>query len=74
VVDRFADDLRVAQRAGIVRADVDARAAALFTMGGVQKLALDALARAPGRVDLDALTRDATRMHMLGLLSDEVMP
>jgi hypothetical protein len=72
VVDRFAADLRVAQRARIVRADVDPRAAALFTVGGIQKLALDALARERKKIDLDALTRDATRMHMLGLLSDEV--
>src|SRR5262249_39605155 len=70
IVDRFASDLAAAQRAGIIRADVDPRMAALFTMGGVQKLALAALG-AEGKVDLDALAYQATRMQLVGLLEEK---
>ena len=73
VVDRFASDLATAQRAGIIRADVDPRAAALFTMGGIQKIALAALA-ADGHIDLDALATQATRMQLIGLLSEDISP
>jgi AcrR family transcriptional regulator len=79
VVDRFASDLAVAQRAGVIRADVDPRMAALFTMGGVQKLALAALAGPDGgaaprppsgaSINLETLAYQATRMQMLGLLA-----
>jgi AcrR family transcriptional regulator len=72
VIDRFAADLATAQRAGIIRADVDPRTAALFTMGGVQKLALAALA-ADGKVDLDALATEATRLQLVGLLDKEIV-
>jgi AcrR family transcriptional regulator len=73
VVDRFASDLAAAQRAGIVRADVDPRTAALFVMGGIEKLALHALGRdGRGRVDLRALALEATKLNMMGLLSQEV--
>lgn len=78
VVDRFAADLAAAQRAGVVRPDVDPRSAALFVMGGVEKLALHVLARDKGkktaeaRVDLRALALEATKLNMSGLLSDEV--
>lgn len=73
VVDRCAADLAAAQRAGIVRADVDPRTAALFMLGGVQKLALDALGRdRKARVDLRALALQATRLNMMGLASQEV--
>jgi AcrR family transcriptional regulator len=71
IVDRVAGDVAAAQRMGIIRADVDARRAALFTMGGVQKLALAVLA-AEGKVDLDALALEATRMHLVGLLDHEI--
>jgi AcrR family transcriptional regulator len=73
VVDRCASDLAAAKRAGILRADVDPRTAALFILGGVQKLALHALGRDKrGRVDLRALALEATKLNMMGLLSDEV--
>lgn len=71
VIDRFASDLAAAQRAGIVRADVDPRSAALFVMGGVQKLAIDALGR-DRTIDLGALALEVTRMNMLGLLAEGV--
>jgi AcrR family transcriptional regulator len=72
VVDRLAADLATAQRAGLVRADADPRVAALFVVGGIQKLALDALARPGGAVDLDALALEAARIQMSGLLSKAV--
>lgn len=71
VIDRFAGDLEIARRAGVVRADVDTRAAALFAMGGIEKLALDALARG-GPMDLDALVERAKRLTLYGLLAPEV--
>jgi len=70
VIDRFTEDLRIAQRAGIIRADVDARSAALFTVGGVQKLALDVIARGETGVDLNALAKQATRLNMMGILEE----
>jgi AcrR family transcriptional regulator len=70
VIDRMARDLEAARRAGVIRADVDPRAAALFVIGGVQKLALDALAR-DRAIDLAALAIEVTRMNMLGLLEKE---
>jgi AcrR family transcriptional regulator len=74
VVDRCASDMAAAQRAGIIRADVEPRTAALFVLGGVQKLALDALGRdRDAEVDLRALAMQATQLNMLGLLSEEVM-
>jgi AcrR family transcriptional regulator len=73
VVDRFASDLAAAQRGAVVRADVDPRTAALFVLGGIQKLALDALGRdRKAKVDLRALATEATKLNMLGLLSPEV--
>jgi hypothetical protein len=50
---------------------VDVRRAALFVIGGVQKIALDALTR-DGKVDVAELALSATRMNLLGLLSEEV--
>ena len=73
VVDRCASDLAAAQRAGVLRADVDPRMAALFVMGGIQKLALHALGRdREARIDLRALALEATKLNMMGLLSQEV--
>jgi AcrR family transcriptional regulator len=73
VIERMASDLRAARDAGILRADVEPRTAALFVLGGVQKLALDALSRDPkGGIDLRALALEATRINLLGLLSPEV--
>lgn len=70
MVDRFTSDLEMAKRAGILRADVDARSAALFALGGIQKLALDAISQ--GSFDVRALAERVTRMQMLGLLAAEV--
>jgi AcrR family transcriptional regulator len=70
VIDRMARDLEAARRAGVIREDVDPRSAALFVIGGVQKLALDALAR-DRAIDLGALALEVTRMNMLGLLANE---
>ncbi|HEX8789579.1 MAG TPA: TetR/AcrR family transcriptional regulator [Polyangiaceae bacterium] len=73
VIDRFAADMKAARDAGILRADIDPRASALFVLGGIQKLALDALSRDPkGTIDLRALAIEATRINLLGLLSPEV--
>jgi len=71
VVDRCAADMAAGQRAGILRADVDPRTAALFVLGGVQKLALDALGR-DRKIDLRSLALQATTLNMMGLLSEEV--
>ena len=71
-VERFASDLAVAQRAGILRRDVNPRTAALFVVGGIQKVALDALAKPGGTLDLDALALEASRMELVGLLADGV--
>jgi AcrR family transcriptional regulator len=73
VIDRFAGDLEAARRASVVRDDVDPRSAALFVLGGIQKLALDALGR-DRAIDLRALALEATKMNMLGLLAPEVRP
>jgi AcrR family transcriptional regulator len=70
-VDRFASDITLAKRAGILRDDVDPRAAALFVIGGIQKLALDALSH-KGSIDLDALSRQAAELQMSGLISKKV--
>lgn len=74
VIDRFASDMKAARDAGILRADIDPRASALFVLGGIQKLALDALSRnlPKGGIDLRALADEATRINLLGLLSPEV--
>jgi AcrR family transcriptional regulator len=70
-VDRFASDIEIAKRAGILRDDIDARVAALFIIGGIQKLALDALVEKKA-VDLDALALQAAELQMSGLLSRKV--
>ena len=70
-VDRFAADIERARRAGILRDDVEPRAAALFVIGGIQKLALEALSQ-KGSIDLDALARQAAELQMSGLLSKKV--
>jgi len=70
-VDRLAMDISVGKRAGILRDDVEPRSAALFVIGGIQKLALDALSQT-GSIDLDALAREAAELQMSGLLSKKV--
>jgi AcrR family transcriptional regulator len=66
-----ARDLAMAQRAGIVHADLDPRLTATLMVGGVEKLALAAL-RGDEPVDLDRLAVETTRLHMVGTLSDRV--
>jgi TetR/AcrR family transcriptional regulator, fatty acid metabolism regulator protein len=70
-VDRFAKDIATAKEAGILRDDVDPRSASLFVIGGIQKLALDALSQNRS-IDLDALARQAAELQMSGLLSKKV--
>lgn len=64
--------IRAGQQAGFVR-ELDARAVATMIVGGVEKLALAAL-RSEAPVDLDALAREATRLHAIGMLSERVKP
>jgi TetR/AcrR family fatty acid metabolism transcriptional regulator len=65
-------DLERAQAAGYVRA-CDAHVAATLIVGGVEKLGLAAL-RSAAPVDLDALAREATKLHAIGLMSDRLKP
>lgn len=65
-------DLVRAIRSGYMR-ELDAHAAATMMVGGVEKLALDAL-RGVAPVDLAALAREATRLHAIGTLSDRLKP
>ncbi|HEY8090866.1 MAG TPA: TetR/AcrR family transcriptional regulator [Polyangiaceae bacterium] len=69
VVDRFASDIAATQRAGILRDDVEPRTAALFVLGGVQKLALDGLAQEKP-MDLAALASQVIKLEMLGLFPE----
>jgi AcrR family transcriptional regulator len=64
--------LVASRRAGFVR-ELDARAVATMVVGGVEKLALSAL-RGETPVDLDALAREATRLHAIGTLSNRLLP
>ncbi|MBX3189146.1 MAG: TetR/AcrR family transcriptional regulator [Labilithrix sp.] len=73
VIDRFSSDLEIGKRAGIVRPDIDTRAAALYAMGGIEKLALFAIRRGH-KLDIDAIVRETSRMTMNGLLAEEVKP
>ena len=65
-------DLERAMAAGFVR-KCDARMAATMIVGGVEKLGLAAL-RSAAPVDLDALAREATTMHAVGIISDRLKP
>jgi AcrR family transcriptional regulator len=60
------------QHAGFVR-ELDAHAVATMVVGGVEKLALAAL-RGEAKVELDALAREAARLHAIGTLSDRLKP
>ena len=64
--------LRDADAAGFIR-DLDPNIAATMIVGGVEKLALAAL-RGDAPVDLDALCREAARLHGVGTLSDRLRP
>lgn len=65
-------DLKRAMEAGYVR-ECDAHVAATLVVGGVEKLGLAAL-RSSAPVDLDALAREATTLHSIGLMSDRLKP
>lgn len=49
----------------------DAHVAATLIVGGVEKLGLAAL-RSAAPVDLDALAREAAKLHAIGLMSDRL--
>jgi len=68
-----AADLARAQRAGIARPELDPTHTATLMVGGVEKLALAAL-RSDQPVDLDRLSLEASRLHLVGTLSDRVRP
>jgi AcrR family transcriptional regulator len=61
-------DMRAAQAAGILRADLDATLAARFVLGGVEKVVLAALA-GDTPVDLDAIVRATVEIQMFGMLA-----
>jgi TetR/AcrR family fatty acid metabolism transcriptional regulator len=65
-------DIRRAMAAGYLR-ELDARAVATLVVGGVEKLGLAAL-RSDAPVDLDALAREATQLHAIGVLSNRLKP
>lgn len=65
-------DLVRARKAGYIR-ELDARAVATMVVGGVEKLGLAAL-RSSAPVDLDALAREATKLHAIGMFSDRLKP
>jgi TetR/AcrR family fatty acid metabolism transcriptional regulator len=65
-------DLKRAQAAGYIR-PCDARVAATLIVGGIEKLGLGAL-RSAAPIDLDALAREASTMHAIGLMSDRLKP
>jgi AcrR family transcriptional regulator len=60
-------DIRAAQVAGVLRADLDARLAALYVLGGIEKVVLAALA-GDAAVDLDALVKATVEIQMFGML------
>jgi AcrR family transcriptional regulator len=67
VVDACARDLEAARKAGLLRADIDPRQAALLVVGGIEKLALHELGSgAP--LDLDRMAGTASRLQLFGLL------
>jgi hypothetical protein len=53
--------------------ECDPHIAATLIVGGVEKLGLAAL-RSAEPVDLDALAREASSMHAVGLMSDRLKP
>jgi TetR/AcrR family fatty acid metabolism transcriptional regulator len=65
-------DLVRARDAGYIR-DLDSHMVATMIVGGVEKLGLAAL-RSDAPVDLDALAREATKLHAIGVLSDRLKP
>jgi AcrR family transcriptional regulator len=70
VLDALVADLATAQRLGLLE-DHDPRMAALFVLGGIEKLCLAALER-DEPIDLDVIVRVATRIELLGLLAPRI--
>jgi AcrR family transcriptional regulator len=64
------DDLRAAQRAGVLRRG-DVRLIARFILGGIEKMVLTALA-GDEAIDLDAIVDTAVELELFGLLTREV--
>jgi AcrR family transcriptional regulator len=73
VIRALEDDLRSAQRAGVLRRG-DVALWARYIVGGIEKLVLDALASASEEapVNLDAIVDAAVELELFGLLTDEV--
>ena len=64
------DDLRAAQRFGVMRRG-DTRLIARFILGGIEKMVLTALA-GDEAIDLDAIVDTAVELELFGLLTKEV--
>jgi AcrR family transcriptional regulator len=60
-------DIRAAQVAGVLRSGLDAKMAALYVLGGIEKVVLAALA-GDAPVDLDALVNATVEIQMFGML------
>jgi AcrR family transcriptional regulator len=67
VLAAMEEDLKGVQRMGVARA-LDARLVARFTLGGVEKMVLTAIAR-DEPVDLDAIAAVAVDVELFGLLA-----
>jgi AcrR family transcriptional regulator len=68
VLDALVADLETARAIGVIDCD-DPRLAALFIMGGVERMVLAAI-ESDQPLDLDHIVRVATRLQLHGLLSD----
>ena len=69
VLAAMEEDLKGVQRMGVVRR-LDARLVARFTLGGIEKMVLTAIARGEP-VDLDAIAAVAVDVELFGLLSPD---
>ncbi|MBK8938565.1 MAG: TetR/AcrR family transcriptional regulator [Polyangiaceae bacterium] len=63
-VDRLANVLRSAHSAGSLKLPVEPRRVAMFTVGGAQRLVLDAVSRKVRKVDLGHVALEATTMTL----------
>jgi AcrR family transcriptional regulator len=68
VLSVMEEDLRAAQRAGVLR-PVDAHFTARFFLGGIEKTVLDCLDQ-DHPVDVEAIARKAAELELLGALAD----
>ncbi len=69
-------DIGAARAAGLIRAEVDPRLAALHIVGGVEKVVLAALAgdgsrRASGPLNLEGIIRGVVDVQLFGVLGEE---